>query len=155
MDKLIKQFSKYYRSIITKNEMTDIEEGLSKDQILEMLNDSFENIYRSAKKIIKLLDYLPCTYAIAKLWNKNDHKARVKDGSISYEYFKIEKNQISYKINKCMYKEIFEYYGLGEYCKVFCNTDTMAYECLTRHVKFIRHSDLADGDCCFDEVMKK
>jgi hypothetical protein len=24
---------------------------------------------------------------------------------------------------------------------------------LTRHVRFVRHSDLSDGDCCHDEVM--
>jgi hypothetical protein len=26
---------------------------------------------------------------------------------------------------------------------------------LTRHVDFIRHSDLSDGDACFDEIIKK
>ena len=26
---------------------------------------------------------------------------------------------------------------------------------LTRHVRFIRHSDLSDGDSCHDEVIRK
>ena len=43
----------------------------------------------------------------------SDHKDRVKDGSISYEYFNVEPDRISYKINRCMYKEIFDYYGIG------------------------------------------
>ena len=30
-----------------------------------------------------------------------------------------------------------------------------AYSNLTRHVKFIRHSDLSDGECCHDEVIDK
>ena len=34
-------------------------------------------------------------------------------------------------------------------------TDVMAYSNLTRHVNFIRHSDLSDGGCCQDEVLKK
>ncbi len=34
-------------------------------------------------------------------------------------------------------------------------TDTTAYEGLTRHVRFIRHSDLSDGPACDDEVIRK
>ena len=29
------------------------------------------------------------------------------------------------------------------------------HENLTRHVKYIRHSDLSDGNCCHDEVIEK
>ena len=31
-------------------------------------------------------------------------------------------------------------------------TDTMAYDNLKHHVKFIRHSDLSDGIVCHDEM---
>ncbi len=34
-------------------------------------------------------------------------------------------------------------------------TDTLAYESLPKHVRFIRHSDLSDGDCCHDEVIRR
>ncbi len=30
-----------------------------------------------------------------------------------------------------------------------------AYSGLTRHVEFIRHSDLSDGPACHDEVIRK
>lgn len=39
--------------------------------------------------------------------------------------------------------------------KIFCNTDRIAYSGLTRHVKFVRHSDLSDGNACFDEIFRK
>ena len=34
-------------------------------------------------------------------------------------------------------------------------TDTMAYDNLKHHVKFIRHSDLSDGIVCHDEMSEK
>jgi hypothetical protein len=54
-----------------------------------------------------------------------------------------------------MYVEMFETYGIRPLCKIFCNTDTRAYSGLTRHVEFIRHSDLSDGPACHDEVIRK
>ncbi|MCR5603785.1 MAG: L-2-amino-thiazoline-4-carboxylic acid hydrolase [Lachnospiraceae bacterium] len=59
------------------------------------------------------------------------------------------------EISKCMYVEIFKYYGIRPLCKLFCNTDRIAYSGLTRHVNFVRHSDLSDGDVCFDEIFRK
>ncbi len=54
-----------------------------------------------------------------------------------------------------MYVEMFAHYGIRPLCKIFCNTDLIAYSGLTRHVKFVRHSDLSDGNACFDEIFRK
>ena len=54
-----------------------------------------------------------------------------------------------------MYIEMFECYGIRPLCKIFCNTDRIAYSGLTRHVDFNRHSDLSDGEVCYDEIIKK
>ena len=62
---------------------------------------------------------------------------------------------VEYRISKCMYVEMFECYGIRSLCKIFCNTDTRSYAGLTRHVRFVRHSDLSDGPCCWDEVHRK
>ena len=66
----------------------------------------------------------------------------------------MEEDKISYRISRCMYAEMFQFYGIRELCKIFCMTDTQAYDHLTRHVKFVRHSDLSNGDCCWDEIIK-
>ena len=50
---------------------------------------------------------------------------------------------------------MFETYGIRSLCKIFCMTDTTSYENLTRHVIFIRYSDLSDGNCCHDEIIDK
>lgn len=34
-------------------------------------------------------------------------------------------------------------------------TDTTSYDNLPKHVRFIRYSDLSDGDCCHDEMIDK
>ncbi len=62
---------------------------------------------------------------------------------------------LEYNISKCMYVEMFLCYGIRQLCKIFCNTDRIAYSGLTRHVRFVRHSDLSDGDTCHDEIIKK
>ena len=63
--------------------------------------------------------------------------------------------EIEYYISKCMYVEMFAYYGIRPLCKIFCNTDRIAYSGLTRHVKYVRHSDLSDGCACCDEIFRK
>ena len=69
--------------------------------------------------------------------------------------FSLGKKKIEYNICKCMYVEMFAHYGIRPLCKIFCNTDLIAYSGLTRHVKFVRHSDLLDGNACFDEIFRK
>ncbi len=53
-----------------------------------------------------------------------------------------------------MYAEMFAFYGIRELCKIFCMTDIQAYTNLVRHVRFVRHSDLSDGDCCRDDIYR-
>lgn len=64
-------------------------------------------------------------------------------------------NIFPYRISKCMYIEMFDYYGIRGLCKIFCLTDEFAYANLPKHVKFIRYSDLSDGECCHDEVVDR
>lgn len=52
-----------------------------------------------------------------------------------------------------MYMEMFKYDGIRSLCKIFCMTDELAYSLLPKHVQFIRHSDLSDGDSCHDEII--
>lgn len=53
-----------------------------------------------------------------------------------------------------MYAEMFAFYVIRELCKIFCMTDIQAYTNLVRHVRFVRHSDLSDGDCCRDDIFR-
>ena len=130
-------------------------ENLSDKQIIDIVNSGFAKLRKMFVLLEKVIDVLPNAYQIAKKWNISDHDNRVKDGSITYDYFNVGEGMIEYRISKCMYVEMFDYYGIRSLCKIFCITDETAYSNLTKHVKFIRHSDLSCGDCCHDEVIDR
>ncbi len=129
--------------------------GLENAEIIDTVNDAFRKLKAVFYCLEKVIDRFPCAWQAAKKWNLADHEARVKDGSITYDFFDVEENRIAYRISRCMYAEMFEFYGIRELCKIFCITDTQAYSHLTRHVRFIRHSDLSDSDSCHDEILKR
>ena len=58
-------------------------------------------------------------------------------------------------INEHMEISGFKAWGIRSLGKIFCMTDTTSYENLRRHVTFIRHSDLSDGDVCHDEIIRR
>ena len=129
--------------------------GLSDKEIIDTINRGFSSRRNFFKYLIKGIDLLPSSYQIAKKWNISDHDKRVKDGSILYDQFDVSEGKIEYSISRCAYVEMFETYGIRSLCKIFCMTDTTAYSNLTKHVEFIRYSDLSDGDCCHDIILDK
>lgn len=129
--------------------------GYTDDRIVPAVEKSMESRWSAFVKILKFIDLFPFCFPVVRLWNRSDHADRVKDGSITYDHFALEKNKVEYHISKCMYVEMFGYYGIRPLCKIFCNTDRIAYSGLTGHVDFVRHSDLSDGDACYDEIFRK
>ena len=129
--------------------------GLSDGEIIETVNRGFAARRNFFRRLIRCINLLPNSFSIAKKWNISDHDKRVRDGSLTYDYFIVGEDKLEYRITRCVYVEIFENYGIRSLCKIFCMTDTTAYGNLPRHVKFIRHSDLSDGDCCWDEVIRR
>ena len=129
--------------------------NLSDSQIIDIINSGFETRRNFFWRLLRCIDMMPNAYQIARKWNISDHDKRVKDGSLTYDYFNVSEEKIEYCISKCVYIEMFEQYGIRSLCKIFCMTDTTSYEILPKHVRFIRHSDLSDGSCCHDEVIDK
>lgn len=131
------------------------EQGLSDREIIDFSDVVFKARRQMFAALEKLVDLLPNSYGIAKKWNISDHDKRVRDGSLTFDSFEVKDGKIEYRISKCMYAELFDYYGIRSLCRTFCKTDEDAYANLTRHVSFIRHSVLADGNCCHDEIIRK
>lgn len=129
--------------------------NLSDRQIIDTVNNGFSTRRNLFRKILRCIDRMPNAYEIAKKWNISDYEKRIRDGSLGYDYFRVSDGKIEYSISKCVYVEMFELYGIRGLCKIFCMTDTTSYENLPRHVKFVRHSDMSDGDCCHDEIIDK
>lgn len=129
--------------------------NFSDSQIIESINNGFETRRNFFRRLLHGIDRLPNAYQLVRKWNLSDHDKREKDGSLIYDYFHVSEGKIEYRISKCVYIEMFERYGIRSLCKIFCMTDTISYENLPKHVQFIRHSDLSDGNCCHDEIVDK
>jgi hypothetical protein len=129
--------------------------GYSDQVTIEIINKGFEKRRNFFKRIIAVINIFPNAFDIARKWNISDHAKRVRDGSITYDYFRVSRDKVEYSISKCMYVEMFKAYGIQGLCKIFCMTDEFAYSHLTKHLRFIRHSDLSDGPACHDEVIRK
>ena len=128
---------------------------LSDPEIIELVDAGFESRRAPLRVILKGIDALPGCFRIVKKWNIDDHEKRTTEDCLTYDRFDVSDDKIEYTITKCRYIDIFEYYGIRPLCKIFCLTNEFAYKQLTRHVEFIRHCDLSDGDCCHDEIIEK
>ena len=129
--------------------------GLTDTEIIETVNHGFARRRSFFRWVIRAIDLLPNSFSIVQKWNIRDHDRRVQDGSLTYDRFDVGEDRLEYRISGCVYIEMFEAYGIRSRCKIFCMTDTTSYEYLRRHVTFIRHSDLSDGDACHDEIIRK
>jgi hypothetical protein len=130
------------------------ERGLCDEKILDAVNAGFAARWRFFSVLLALIDRLPCAWAIVRAWNVSDHKKRVADGSIDYNRFEVSEHSVEYDISGCRYVDMFQAWGVRPLCKVFCETDTRSYARLTRHVEFVRHSDLSDGNSCHDQIFE-
>lgn len=129
--------------------------GLTDTEIIETVNHGFARRRSFFRWVIRAIDLLPNSFSIVQKWNIRDHDRRVQDGSLTYDRFDVGEDRLEYRISGCVYIEMFEAYGIRGLCKIFCMTDTTSYEYLRRHVTFIRHSDLSDGDACHDEIIRR
>ena len=101
--------------------------GYSDKYTIDIVNKRFEKRRNFFKRIIAVINLMPNSFDIARKWNITDHEKRVKDGSITYDYFDVSKDKGEYRISECMYVEMFETYGIRSMCKIFCMTDEFAY----------------------------
>ena len=129
--------------------------GLSDGQIFDAVNAGFTARRRFFDALIRAIDCLPNAFSIARKWNISDHDKRIADGSIDYDLFEVGEHSLEYRISGCRYVEMFEAWGVRPLCKIFCETDTRSYAGLTRHIEFVRHSDLSDGPTCHDEIFER
>ena len=114
----------------------------------EVLSRNFKKFFNLG---MELIDALPNGYKIVAGWLYKDAKARIAEDCLTFDLLDYTNQKLEYKITRCAYAEIFEYYGIRNFAKVFCNAD-LCMTVMHRHAKFIRHSDLVDGPFCHDEI---
>ncbi len=112
---------------------------------------TIRRIFRGACRAI---DLLPNGYRILAGLLYKDAQQRAKEKCLTYEMLSFTEQKLEYKITHCMYIEAFEAFGLRPFCKAVCNSD-LCMQAMQKKARFIRYSDLADGDCCHDELVKQ
>ena len=142
---------KVYIGITFAEIMTKI--GYTLDEALRVWEDVFmADKKRKINRLIRLIDTLGLGYKVASNWLDKDKQARDNDGSILYEYYRFGARELEYKIHTCAYVDLFERHGIRKFCKAFCNND-LCMCALRKSARFIRYSDLANGDCCHDKLV--
>lgn len=131
-----------------------LEIGLTLEEAQEIWEEHIAKSKRNMlRMVIVIVDSMSRGYEKVVDFLKNDANIHMKDESLTYELLESDGKKLEYKITRCAYAEIFEAYGIRRFCKVFCNND-LCLCAMQKKAKFIRHSDLIDGDCCHDELIK-
>lgn len=154
-----KEFSKYKTmginkvyAAITHTKLCQ-DKGISLDEARNIWEKyTAKNIRRIFRTVCKVIDILPNGYKIVSGWLYDDAQKRINENCLTYEFLDYTDKKLQYKITRCAYIELFEKYGIKKFCKVFCNND-LCMQVMHRKAKFIRHSDLTDGNCCYDEII--
>ena len=157
--KKFKEFSKYktmrlekvYCAITFAQICTEL--GYSLDEAQKIWEETLtKKVKKLANNLCKFVDNLPNSYKIITSLLYKESQNRISENCLTFEVLKCNKEKLEYKISRCAYVEIFEYYGIKKFCKVFCNND-LCMNAFNKRAKFIRYSDLVDGNCCHDEIV--
>ena len=116
-----------------------------------------EMIVQEEKKkavfLCTLVDKLKNGYKLVANHLDKEARKHKADESMTFEILKTTDEKAEFKVTHCMYLEIFESYGIRDFCKVFCN-QTQCLERMHKSLKLTRYSNLLDGDSCYVELKK-
>ena len=131
-----------------------LEIGISLEESQRIWEEMIEEAEKKkALFLCKLVDKLKNGYRIVANYLDKEVRKHKADESMTFEILKTSENQAEFKVTRCAYLEIFECYGIREFCKVFCN-NIRCLEVLKESARFTRYSNLLDGDCCHVELTK-
>ena len=129
--------------------------GYSLDDALKIWDtELIANKRKRIRKLIALFDSVGLGYRLVTGFLDSDKKARDKDGSILYDFYKSDGRELEYQIHTCAYVALFEHYGIRKFCKSMCDND-LCMCALQKSGHFIRYSDLVDGNCCHDKLTRR
>ena len=131
-----------------------LEIGISLEEAKRIWEEMIEQADKKrALFLCKLVDKLKNGYQIVANYLDKEARKHKADESMTFEILKSGDDKSEFKVTSCVYIEIFERYGIREFCKVFCN-NIHCLDVLHESARFTRHSNLLDGDCCHLELTK-
>ena len=126
------------------------ENGFSQEEGIGIYDYMCAPLRKIAGTMYRMIDLLPNGFSITVNSLRED---MVGAKASCWETSVIEDSNLcfEYRITKCIYHDTCTQHGYPEFTKVFCYHDRHAYDELSKHAKFIRHSAMGEGgDCCHD-----
>lgn len=103
------------------------------------------NLGKALNKKMRKMEQLPLFF---RFFGKLTSLALWKNDGWEISRIVADKNEISYNVFRCIYRDTCMENGCIELCKLFCELDTIAYTDL-RKLVFLRTKTLAtDSECC-------
>lgn len=127
-----------------------MEQGYSFEESIKIFDDLSKGMRKIARRMHLIADAFPNGYKVVTGTLYKDLTTEKKK-CWNFEVLEQNEDKFVYKIHQCVYLDTCEKYGIKDFCQVFCDHDIWAYGDLKKHTKFIRHSTLVTGDCCYDE----
>lgn len=126
--------------------------GYSFDETQDILYGIAWPIRRRYRSVINALERLPFGYELFVFVLDKFNQSYGSD--IGFDFILREKDRFEYQISKCIYIEIFEHYGIREYCKALCDSDIHVMGGACKNARFIRYSDMSASPVCHDAVVR-
>ena len=131
-----------------------LEAGISLEESKQIWEEMIESEKKKRSRVMcGLVDKLNRGYKMVANYLDKEARKHQNDGSLTFEILKTGEEKAEYKVTHCVCLEIFEHYGIREFCKVFCN-NIHCLEVMQKNAKFTSYSDLVDGEYCRVELTK-
>lgn len=88
--------------------------------------------------------------------NTIQHMAKVMTDSAARlgtsEVLQANDKQVAIKVNRCVGFEAMDHLGIGDVCRVYCDTDDVLIKAFNPKMKMVRTKTIAGGDACCDHT---
>ena len=100
-----------------------------------------------------LVDKMGNGYKLVANHLEKEARKHKNDESMTFEILKVSEEKAEFKVTRCAYMEIFDHYGIREFCKVFCN-NMHSLDVMQKKGKLEIHSNLLESEYCHIEFKK-
>ncbi len=134
-----------------------IRQGVPREVAIQFLFDYIECKSKRMENIIKKIMKIPGIYKkVPVLFGKMAKKNFGKAANFDAQYHVINKKEMRFDMNKCLYYDIFLYYQYPEMTQAYCQADDILYGNMHPKLSWERTKTLGNGDCICDfKIMVK
>jgi hypothetical protein len=132
------------------------ESGESQERALEIIGQTFEQLFSDSLKKMKKIGSIPFIYLLLRLLIKPVMRQYPSEGW-KIDWKQNDKNAIRFDMKSCFYYDTLSKYGAPELTASFCHVDDFIYGNMSSYLSWQRTMTIARGDafCDFCFARKK